>query len=583
MKLKTLVACSLISLFFLSETFAMRKEFTQTMPSRSRADIAQSKNDMFSKTWHGDESHSLNHSDKSKRTNKKSQNRNEFYDEDEETEDDFHNSHGSTFSVSSSDSDKSNSYLMTLKSDVENELTSTKKKSLFSRKGKNRKSNSENSLEQVTQSELTLLLKRDELQQVLSDAVNQLNKVENQLKKIQLSSSKQKTSKEVLQKVIEDRKQAWEEVWQARLDLLTINLKYSKLIRNENDGIDKLYTDASEYVKQLQSLETEAWENVRKSSKNLEKMEQQLESIIIKVQKADNKLTDEDLSSSSQAFNEANNLWTTAKNIVLDIKSATEQHEKNRIDARKASKSAKDAQELVRNSIESRTEQGNLQRLLNALSVQRLYELRKAEQQNSLLARSGISSQQTFNKNNTKGNSGNRKQNELLEQISQARSINELLAIEDLDLSDKLKESFNKFQKYQMYINPQSIPDDLYSDKKALHIKGNNFGKHLKTLLMSSTVKQSNIEDLRTDLSDIGRKLDLKIRDENSLLIAIGRTLYENPKKRSQGLYLQLLRAIILKLPDSKFKSMLPIAQALATEMLLADNVLSVNTTKTTR
>lgn len=166
---------------------------------------------------------------------------------------------------------------------------------------------------------------------------------------------------------------------------------------------------------------------------------------------------------------------------------------------------------------------------------------------------------------------------ELKAQLSQAKSEKAELVIQLTELKANLarKESrLQQLQKLEQYSNSTAIPDDLYADETALHINGNEFGKHLKRLLKAKKVNGAGIKDLLNDLSTVDLQRRIVTTSVESLVNYIGKILYSNPKERSLSDYLQLLKAIVLAMENGKHNEMLPIAQTIAREMLLNSKIL---------
>ena len=139
-----------------------------------------------------------------------------------------------------------------------------------------------------------------------------------------------------------------------------------------------------------------------------------------------------------------------------------------------------------------------------------------------------------------------------------------------------LSKTDNNYQKYQYYADPSSIPDNLFAHEGALHLNGDQFGKHLKTFLNAKKVRDAGVRDLYVDLYNVDMKKTVSTKNIDMLTNSIGKMLYADPSKRSVNAYLQLLKAIIFALDKNHKQSanLLPIAQALGREMLLADKVL---------
>ena len=154
------------------------------------------------------------------------------------------------------------------------------------------------------------------------------------------------------------------------------------------------------------------------------------------------------------------------------------------------------------------------------------------------------------------------------EQVNTAESV--------VQTDSVLSKTNNNYKKYQYYADPSSIPDNLFANERALHLNGEQFGKHLKTLLKAKKVSNAGIRDLYGDLYNVDMKKSVSTKNIDMLTNSIGKMLYANPSKRSVNVYLQLLKAIIFALGNNNKQNagLLPIAQALGREMLLADKVL---------
>ena len=162
----------------------------------------------------------------------------------------------------------------------------------------------------------------------------------------------------------------------------------------------------------------------------------------------------------------------------------------------------------------------------------------------------------------------------IVDRLRNIKTLEELLQNNKLGLNEKIRREIAYYRKVKPFLDVDAIPDDLFADIPALHIKGNEFGKHLKKLLKAEKVSGAGIKDLCSDLYSVDLKRTIVAKNIDSLVNYIGKILYSNPKERSLDDYLQLLKMTISAINSGNHNDMLPIAQTLAKEMLLSDKIL---------
>ena len=161
----------------------------------------------------------------------------------------------------------------------------------------------------------------------------------------------------------------------------------------------------------------------------------------------------------------------------------------------------------------------------------------------------------------------------MVNELKSVTTLEELSQVSGLDLSKEIFKDIREYKEFKPFFNIASIPDDLWANETALHINGNEFGKHLKRFLKAKSINNAGIKDLYNDLSTVDLKVTIITKSVDSLVNYIGKILYSNPKERSINDYLQLLKAIILAILNGH-KEMFPIAQTIAREMLLNSKIL---------